>query len=192
MRSCHDDSRIKGRSQAQVGTFLEYWNDALPGFEEVAQVRAARYFVDNYSDRLFSEFGVCHPHWLSSAVVTRRAEFLAGRLLARKLLTEQGIPDYQLRADHHRCPLWPAAFVGSLSHSGTAVICTLGLAAKMRGLGVDIEQCFSPSLTEYIRAQFLDDSEYRLLKHSGLGLAIAATIVFSSKESIFIYIVTII
>lgn len=46
--------------------------------------------VDHFRDILFSELSVSFPERLSSAVIKRRAEYLAGRIAAQRLLKEEG------------------------------------------------------------------------------------------------------
>ena len=76
---------------------------------------------------------------LRGAVAKRAQEFAAGRLCARRLLSEFGIEDFPLKAAKDRQPLWPDSLVGSITH--TAGFCAAVAARKnqIRAVGIDSE-----------------------------------------------------
>ncbi len=77
---------------------------------------------------------------VASAVAKRRREFAAGRILARRALTALGAEDAPLLAGPDRAPLWPAGFVGSISHSDTYVVAAVARRRDVAGVGVDVEE----------------------------------------------------
>lgn len=54
---------------------------------------------------------------VARAIGKRRREFTAGRVLARRALARLGAPAGAILTDGRRAPLWPAGFVGSISHT---------------------------------------------------------------------------
>jgi 4'-phosphopantetheinyl transferase EntD len=78
----------------------------------------------------------------------RLAEFAQGRMHARIALARFGLADASIPMGSKRAPLWPAGFVGSISHvpSDAAtdqpgrVIAVVAHASDCAGLGVDIER----------------------------------------------------
>jgi 4'-phosphopantetheinyl transferase EntD len=83
-----------------------------------------------------------HPEeavYVERAVAKRRNEFATGRALARSALTELGFPDFVLRPDSERAPIWPEGITGSISHSSTQAIVVAGREADLGSIGVDIE-----------------------------------------------------
>ena len=76
---------------------------------------------------------------VARAVPKRRQEFAAGRLCARSALARLGVTQFALRAAPDRQPLWPDAFVGSITH--TAGFCAAVVAPRsgFAALGVDTE-----------------------------------------------------
>lgn len=77
--------------------------------------------------------------YLRNALLKRRWEFTAGRLCARKALTQFGIENFPLLAGNNREPIWPTGIVGSISH--TEGYCGVAVARKRRieTLGLDVE-----------------------------------------------------
>jgi len=73
------------------------------------------------------------------AVESRQREFSTGRVLARRLLAQMNVTDFELLRDEDRVPLWPAGIVGSISHTGN--LCAVAVAAETvcSGIGVDVE-----------------------------------------------------
>jgi 4'-phosphopantetheinyl transferase N-terminal domain len=87
---------------------------AFPGFPDIAALRC-RYCAPAYHDTLFGELGIVFPEQVRQAVRKRKAEYLAGRYLCRILLGERGLPT-QVANGSHRQPLWPAGWIGSVTH----------------------------------------------------------------------------
>jgi 4'-phosphopantetheinyl transferase EntD len=90
------------------------------------------------------EFGYSHllkgeAKLVARAVESRQREFSTGRVLARRLLHEMNVTDFELLRDDDRVPQWPAGIVGSISHTGG--LCAVAVAAESvcRGIGVDVE-----------------------------------------------------
>ena len=76
---------------------------------------------------------------LGRAVPKRQGEFAAGRLCARLALAAVGITGFALRAGEDRQPLWPAAAVGSISHTTGLCVAVVGLKRQFQAIGVDCE-----------------------------------------------------
>jgi 4'-phosphopantetheinyl transferase EntD len=77
--------------------------------------------------------------YLRNALPKRRREFTAGRLCARRALTQLGIENFPLLVGNNREPVWPTGIVGSISH--TEGYCGVAVAGKHRieSLGLDVE-----------------------------------------------------
>jgi 4'-phosphopantetheinyl transferase EntD len=102
-------------------------------FEPVIHVDASA-IVFRYSDLLKGE-----ARLVAGAVESRQREFSTGRVLARRLLHEMSVTDFELLRDDDRVPKWPAGIVGSISHTGN--LCAVAVAAESvcRGIGIDVE-----------------------------------------------------
>jgi 4'-phosphopantetheinyl transferase EntD len=87
-----------------------------------------------------------HPEearMLEGCVEKRQREILAGRRCARLALAQLGIVDVPLLAGPDRAPLWPAAVVGSLTHTdgcaGGYCGVVVGESRRFTGIGIDAE-----------------------------------------------------
>jgi 4'-phosphopantetheinyl transferase EntD len=122
--------------------------------------------------------------YLRRAVRKRAEEFAAGRLCARLLLREFGIDNFAVEVGPERQPLWPAGFVGSITH--TTGFCAAVIAPRMslRAVGIDTETAggvkaelwrsiCTPGESAWLRS--LPDSEQ----------VCAATVIFSAKEAFY-------
>lgn len=69
----------------------------------------------------------------------RQIEFSTGRWLARRLLAELGESAIAIPRNADRTPGWPPGWVGSITHSGSLCVAGLAPAARLHGLGLDLE-----------------------------------------------------
>jgi 4'-phosphopantetheinyl transferase EntD len=118
------------------------------------------------------------------ALPQRRREFAAGRLCARRAATELGIIDLTLPMNHDRLPRWPAALVGSITHTSGYCGVVVAERTRYRSIGLDAEvvgqvtedvwpHLFTPSETAWLRAR---------PRREQLRCAAAA---FSAKEAFY-------
>jgi len=77
---------------------------------------------------------VCH------SVPSRRQEFFAGRLCARRALAKIGIRNFPILMAYDRAPVWPPGIVGSISHADG--YCGVAVAKRMEveSIGLDVER----------------------------------------------------
>lgn len=121
---------------------------------------------------------------LHRAVPKRAQEFAAGRLCARRLLSEFGIEDFPLKAAKDRQPLWPDSLVGSITH--TAGFCAAVAARKnqTRALGIDSE--LAASVREELWRWICTPDETSWLRTlPPAEQSAAATLIFSAKEAFY-------
>ncbi|MFF0150257.1 4'-phosphopantetheinyl transferase [Micromonospora sp. NPDC005203] len=74
------------------------------------------------------------------AVPTRRRDFTAGRVCARRALTELGLPPIAVPAAADRAPVWPAGVVGAITHTAGYCAAVAAHATDIRSVGIDAEQ----------------------------------------------------
>jgi 4'-phosphopantetheinyl transferase EntD len=70
---------------------------------------------------------------------SRQSEFSTGRVLARQLLQNLNVTDFELLRDDDRVPRWPAGIVGSISHTKDLCVVAVAYERDFRRLGVDVE-----------------------------------------------------
>lgn len=90
---------------------------------------------ENWSDHLLPS----EARQLGDVCEKRRAEFSAGRNCARRLLVALHGDPVALLSGDYRQPLWPAGFVGSISHADEICAVALARTSDIGSLGIDVE-----------------------------------------------------
>lgn len=144
----------------------------------------ATFRLEAYRDGLFERFSIDFPHQLQNAVLKRRAEFFAGRLLSKLAIQHLLGTDEPVGIGAFRQPIWPCGLTGSISHSRGRVA---SLTSREIGacLGVDVEEICSEAGGEMMRNMVLSSHEEALLRSTRLSFPILATLAFSAKETLF-------
>ncbi|WP_352463309.1 hypothetical protein [Mesorhizobium sp. M0062] len=86
---------------------------------------------------------------MSTALPTRRAEFLAGRAVAQAALHALGQPAPEIPVFRDHAPLWPPGPAGSITHARRYCAC-FAIADPSWQLGVDVETLASGHALESI------------------------------------------
>lgn len=71
----------------------------------------------------------------------RAAEFIAGRVFARKALSGFGAAEIPIVSGLDRLPDWPQGFVGSITHKKNMCAVAVARSSKFLSLGIDLEFC---------------------------------------------------
>ncbi|MEK9792846.1 MAG: 4'-phosphopantetheinyl transferase superfamily protein [Halieaceae bacterium] len=121
---------------------------------------------------------------IASAALPRRREFVAGRLIARMLSDQLGLPPAPVRRADDRSPVWPADRVGSLSHCDTLCAAAIGTSHAIRSVGIDIETIgrVEPKLWPTLFTEREADYFTSLTPER---VAMETTLFFSAKESFY-------
>ena len=144
--------------------------------------------LQTFDESWFQREGICVPEALLKAVPKRRAEFLAGRYCADQSLrlfgAHGGAP---LAANPDRSPVWPAGFVGSITHTGTYAAAVVARASSCRGIGIDTENIVEGNTADRLKGLIMTPEELESLQRveSALSFAQIFTLVFSAKESLY-------
>jgi 4'-phosphopantetheinyl transferase EntD len=121
---------------------------------------------------------------LTRAVPVRVRQFAAGRLCARRALAEFGITDFPIRSAEDRQPIWPPAFVGSITHTEGFAAAAVAERGRIRALGLDSEVIGDvnvqiwPSICTPCEIAWLES-------RPGAERAAAAALIFSAKEAFY-------
>jgi 4'-phosphopantetheinyl transferase EntD len=150
----------------------------LLGFHTIlpADVAVREDWIVNLPSQLDAdERGCCQG---SAACRTR--EFAAGRACARQALASLGAANATVGKGASREPVWPAGFVGSISH--TLEYCAAAVASDDRfvALGIDIERCtrFEEGLLRLVCTE-------KERRWCGGQKEFGGCLLFSAKESAF-------
>ena len=113
----------------------------------------------------------------------RKAEHLAGRIAAAHALgaiNERAIPGIGPSGE----PLWPEGVSGTITHSGTQAMAVV-VRHPDALIGIDCEAILPDHEAREIQDGIIDAQEAICLTHSGYPFALALTLAFSAKESLF-------
>jgi 4'-phosphopantetheinyl transferase EntD len=100
-----------------------------------ASVGAAAAWVSGEILPLFPE----EAKAVGNAVEKRRSEFAAGRNCARLALAQLDHPPCAIPRGPDRAPVWPAGFVGSITHSIDFCAAVVAESHRFRSIGIDSE-----------------------------------------------------
>lgn len=152
-------------------------------YKSSIRVCIVEFDVEHFRDTLFLDYMISFTERLSTAVIKRRAEYLAGRIAAKRLLKKEGvICPVGMQSD--RSPQWPLGWTGSITHSDKYAISIIAPKSEGVFLGVDMEK-FNPKVIKKTAEIFLTSTEKKTLESTGLEFHIALLITFSAKESLF-------
>lgn len=136
---------------------------------------------DLFMSSAYAENGITQPEHLHTAIPKRNAEYLIGRLCAKKALADLNIEGYPL-TNPDKSPQWPASTCGSISHSKQLAAAVVALREHWQGLGLDIEHLLTQPRSEKLLTIVANPREQRLV---GNDIRLFTTLVFSIKESLF-------
>lgn len=89
---------------------------------------------------------------IADAVPSRRTEFITGRWLARRALTQLGLQVEAIAVGADRAPVWPRGVVGSITH--TRRLCAVAVARgdRFAAIGLDAEpvEALSPQVLDEV------------------------------------------
>ncbi|MCU6359842.1 enterobactin synthase subunit EntD [Enterobacter quasiroggenkampii] len=121
-----------------------------------------------------------HHAELANAGRKRKAEHLAGRIAAAHALPDHTVPGIGPSGE----PLWPEGVSGSITHSGTQAM-AVAVRHPDALVGIDCEAILPDREAREIQDGIIDAQEAMSLTRSGYPFALALTLAFSAKESLF-------
>ena len=131
-----------------------------------------------------------YSHWLPEALnrasLSRRHEFIAGRVCAHKCAQTMGLELLNLPSLPSRAPHWPENLVGSITHNKKLAIAALGFKGQFKSLGIDAEELIDPAKIAELSTVIASDTEMKAIRLSPQNeWGQRFTILFSAKESLF-------
>lgn len=121
---------------------------------------------------------------IATAQPARRREFLAGRTAARRALAAMGAPSGPILRRPDRAPIWPATWVGSITHTRTHAAAAVARGRDFAALGVDFEAVgrFDLALARQI---LTSDEQLALLALPPEARQARLAAVFCAKEAFY-------
>ncbi|QLR42215.1 enterobactin synthase subunit EntD [Enterobacter sp. RHBSTW-00994] len=124
-----------------------------------------------------------HHAQITPAGRKRKAEHLAGRIAAAHALSalhDRTLPGIGPNGE----PLWSKGISGSITHSGSQAM-AIAIRHQNALIGIDCEAILSENDAQEIKGGIIDPQEDAILSRSGFPFALALTLTFSAKESLF-------
>ncbi|MDP5215403.1 4'-phosphopantetheinyl transferase superfamily protein [Pseudoalteromonas tunicata] len=142
--------------------------------------------LQQYNDNLvFPLLGQKIDLKLCNAVSKRKAEFVAGRYMAKFCLEQHGISATHLPIGANRAPVWPHNIIGSITHTNHTAICATAEKSAYRYLGIDVEAILSEQTAQQIAGAILVSNEHHLVSALDTPDTLILTLIFPVKESLF-------
>ncbi|MEM7408393.1 MAG: 4'-phosphopantetheinyl transferase superfamily protein [Pseudomonadota bacterium] len=147
-----------------------------------------RLFPDFVSTALLENFESADELWpdelphIANAARKRRLDFRAGRHCARAALSKAGCPPVPIGRGAGREPLWPAGFVGAISHARIVAGAAVARTEHTAGLGLDIEARDTCDLALWQR---LGTPAERTAAEAQVSAQDALLLTFSAKEAFY-------
>jgi 4'-phosphopantetheinyl transferase EntD len=177
--SAHRDTLRKVSTQSQFPPKSPLPSCALKSLFPADVVVRERRLPGDPADLLASEAA-----FVKNAVSKRINEFAAGRACARFALAELGVHNVALHPADDRQPVWPAGFIGTITH--TTGLCAAAVAAcrSILAIGLDSEIIGAPAPD--IWSTICRDEELGWVGLLPVGERPAAvTLLFSAKEAFY-------
>ncbi|MFI6264597.1 4'-phosphopantetheinyl transferase [Micromonospora sp. NPDC051006] len=116
------------------------------------------------------------------AVESRRRDFTAGRVCARRAMATLGLPPAPVPSADDRAPVWPAGVVGTITHTRGYCAAAAARSTAVRSVGMDAEQ--HRPLNPGVRRMICLPEEEERLAALPAGISWAA-VLFSAKETVY-------
>jgi enterobactin synthetase component D len=158
----------------------------LPQLPDSVSQASLRYVIDASQLAYLKAGGIVLPDSLENAVLKRQVEFAAGRFCARLALQKQGYAgSATLAIGQHRAPIWPAGYLGSISHGDGQAVAVATASREWRTIGIDIERILSNDAAQPLIEHLMTAAELAIGSAAGMTLERWLSLVFSAKESLF-------
>ncbi|MEV0155321.1 4'-phosphopantetheinyl transferase superfamily protein [Micromonospora sp. NPDC050686] len=116
------------------------------------------------------------------AVASRRRDFTAGRVCARRAMATLGLAPAAVPAAADRSPVWPAGVVGAITHTRDYCAAAAARSADVRSVGMDAERhkTLSPEVRRVICLP--EEEEHCARLPAGTSWPM---VIFSAKETVY-------
>jgi 4'-phosphopantetheinyl transferase EntD len=121
---------------------------------------------------------------IAAAVPQRVAEFAAGRMCARHAMREAGLIDCEVLAGTDRAPQWPAALVGSITHTHDYAAAVVACRRRIKAIGIDVE-IVGRVTQDLWRLIFVEEEREMLSALKTQYQVRASTLMFAAKEAFY-------
>jgi enterobactin synthetase component D len=122
---------------------------------------------------------------LDGAVPKRRVQFAAGRHCALAALRALGAEAAAVARGTDGLPIWPEGYTGSISHCDDLACAVAVRITHAWAAGLDVERVVSRRRASRVGPLVVDRDELLAARAAGLDEALAVTLTFSAKETLY-------
>ncbi|MBZ9610337.1 hypothetical protein [Rheinheimera maricola] len=125
---------------------------------------------------------------VSPFIAARKTEFLTGRVLAEQQLANFGVANIKLSVAAQGYPIWPEAFVGSISHDRQCYGVALALKKHQAYLGFDIHFALPLPQIQRIYSRFTATDSLTVQQataKTSLALCVFLNMLWCAKEAAY-------
>ena len=144
-----------------------------------------RYDATSFGPGVAAEQGIEIPKQYQKAVLSRQADFVAGRVAAREAMRKLDMPILSVGVTEQREPVWPSGVVGSITHTGNFVCATVARTIDYHGIGIDAEFIIDAEKLAGVSKLVVNSAEKSLFRTFSFSNAEITTLFFSAKESMY-------
>ncbi len=109
--------------------------------QDLRDVFGGRIVIDVSPDPVAGALSLAEEKATLGWTPLRKAQFAAGRALARRALLMLGRQPADILSDADGAPIWPKGVVGSISHKKLSCVVVVAHTKHLQGIGVDLELC---------------------------------------------------
>jgi enterobactin synthetase component D len=133
--------------------------------------------LENFTHELPPNFETFHKH--------KKAEFVASRMAIKELFSKLNISDPLPQRITAQSPVWPASYLGSISHTKGVAVVAMASSSNLKGLGLDCERLERCQQVENIWTKISTHEEREFFHKNRWRDAYWKLILFSAKESLY-------
>ncbi len=115
----------------------------------------------------------------------RYAQFVAGRIYARRAIERLGFVGTAITQDADGVAVWPKEISGSIAHKHMMCVAVAASRSKYAGLGVDLEKDEPRDEASIANTIAQSDELAQLRRYRALGLRSPSTGLLSAKEAVY-------
>lgn len=120
---------------------------------------------------------------IEHAINKRQMNFAAGRICAKRALSNIGIEEYPILMDDKGAPIWPVGIIGSISHATGYCVAVVARAKLGESLGLDVEEV--ARIKESIWLYSFCSEEVVWLRSQSTKSQQWASVMFAAKEAFY-------
>ncbi|HCI75092.1 MULTISPECIES: 4'-phosphopantetheinyl transferase family protein [unclassified Psychrobacter] len=148
-------------------------------------IQVCVYNSSHFNPSLYNELPFSEPNNIKQSINKRRAEFLAGRIVAAMALFKEGSPILSVTNGARREPICYSNYNVSITHTNEMSAAIAKKSSFIYGVGVDCEKIMSLKTAKNLSTAILCGNDRSFYHKDHISYEFFCTLVFSAKEALF-------